>query len=552
MRELCDAGRTVLVETSGEADVSRVDPRVHKIMDLKAPGSGESHRNRWSNLEHIDAARRDQVRPRRPRRLRVDARRHPRADARRASASRSSRRRSGASSRRRIRGVGAGGRAAGAGAGAAPQGDSGGRRRRGFSDPLRRTRNGGGAPGPAGAAFPPTGALPGRRGRRFHRRGCFRDGGGGGSTAGGAAGKAGARFHRRGCFRECGGGGSTDGGAAGNAGAAVPPTGALPGMRGRRFHRRGCFRECGGGGSTDGGAPGTTGAAVPPTGVLPGMRGGGSTDGGARPGRRGRRFHRWGRFRDGGGGGSTDGGASGKAGAAVPPTGALPGRRVGFCTVLVDDEHRSRFLPARAELFAAWCGVGLPRSDGLIPAGPPPPRRRVRPRGRAARGGPLAKHPCAGRFRALVAPHPTPRRPSPGRWYGAPLMPGHELSASDCRKIVHPESLRVPAGEDVAPLSGVASQERALAALAFGLDIRQPRFHVVVVGASGTGRTFCARSVAQAHRRRAPHARTTCSSSRTRAGRASRACSRSPPGRGGPSSTRWRSSTPSWSTGCAG
>jgi len=53
LRELCDAGRTVLIETSGEADVSRVDPRVHKIMDLKAPGSGESHRNRWSNLDHI-------------------------------------------------------------------------------------------------------------------------------------------------------------------------------------------------------------------------------------------------------------------------------------------------------------------------------------------------------------------------------------------------------------------------------------------------------------------------------------------------------------------
>jgi 7-carboxy-7-deazaguanine synthase len=53
--ELCDAGKTVLVETSGEADVSRVDPRVHKIMDLKAPGSGESQRNRWSNLEHVRA-----------------------------------------------------------------------------------------------------------------------------------------------------------------------------------------------------------------------------------------------------------------------------------------------------------------------------------------------------------------------------------------------------------------------------------------------------------------------------------------------------------------
>jgi 7-carboxy-7-deazaguanine synthase len=55
MTELCDAGRTVLVETSGEADVSKVDARVHKIMDLKAPGSGESHRNRWSNLDHITA-----------------------------------------------------------------------------------------------------------------------------------------------------------------------------------------------------------------------------------------------------------------------------------------------------------------------------------------------------------------------------------------------------------------------------------------------------------------------------------------------------------------
>ena len=53
MTELCNAGRTVLVETSGEADVARVDPRVHKIMDLKAPGSGESTRNRWTNLEHI-------------------------------------------------------------------------------------------------------------------------------------------------------------------------------------------------------------------------------------------------------------------------------------------------------------------------------------------------------------------------------------------------------------------------------------------------------------------------------------------------------------------
>ena len=101
MRELCDAGKTVLVETSGEADVSRVDRRVHKVMDLKCPGSGESHRNRWSNLDHIGPRRRDQVRPRRPRRLRVDARRDPRARPRQRGRRTCSRARSSASSRPR-------------------------------------------------------------------------------------------------------------------------------------------------------------------------------------------------------------------------------------------------------------------------------------------------------------------------------------------------------------------------------------------------------------------------------------------------------------------
>jgi 7-carboxy-7-deazaguanine synthase len=56
MTDLCDADRTVLVETSGEADVAGVDARVHKIMDLKCPGSGEAHRNRWSNLDYLGPA----------------------------------------------------------------------------------------------------------------------------------------------------------------------------------------------------------------------------------------------------------------------------------------------------------------------------------------------------------------------------------------------------------------------------------------------------------------------------------------------------------------
>lgn len=52
-RELLAAGCTVMVETSGERDISLVDPRVIRIMDLKCPGSGESHRNRWENLDAL-------------------------------------------------------------------------------------------------------------------------------------------------------------------------------------------------------------------------------------------------------------------------------------------------------------------------------------------------------------------------------------------------------------------------------------------------------------------------------------------------------------------
>ncbi|MBK1691352.1 7-carboxy-7-deazaguanine synthase QueE [Ectothiorhodospira mobilis] len=56
---LCDAGHEVSLETGGALDVSGVDPRVVKVLDLKTPGSGESHRNLWSNLDHLGP--RDQV-----------------------------------------------------------------------------------------------------------------------------------------------------------------------------------------------------------------------------------------------------------------------------------------------------------------------------------------------------------------------------------------------------------------------------------------------------------------------------------------------------------
>jgi 7-carboxy-7-deazaguanine synthase len=50
---------TVMIETSGERDVSALDPRVIKIMDLKCPASAECDRNRWSNLAHLTA--RDEI-----------------------------------------------------------------------------------------------------------------------------------------------------------------------------------------------------------------------------------------------------------------------------------------------------------------------------------------------------------------------------------------------------------------------------------------------------------------------------------------------------------
>ena len=50
---LCEAGFTVLLETSGAHDIAAVDPRVHRIMDLKTPSSGEEGRNLYANIAHL-------------------------------------------------------------------------------------------------------------------------------------------------------------------------------------------------------------------------------------------------------------------------------------------------------------------------------------------------------------------------------------------------------------------------------------------------------------------------------------------------------------------
>jgi 7-carboxy-7-deazaguanine synthase len=50
---LADGGHTVLIETGGHRDISKLDPRVIRIMDLKCPASGESEKNLWSNIDHL-------------------------------------------------------------------------------------------------------------------------------------------------------------------------------------------------------------------------------------------------------------------------------------------------------------------------------------------------------------------------------------------------------------------------------------------------------------------------------------------------------------------
>lgn len=59
MRRLCDSGLVVSLETSGALDISEVDPRVIRIVDVKTPGSGEVLRNRWENLALCNS--RDQI-----------------------------------------------------------------------------------------------------------------------------------------------------------------------------------------------------------------------------------------------------------------------------------------------------------------------------------------------------------------------------------------------------------------------------------------------------------------------------------------------------------
>ncbi len=59
MTRLADLGCEVSLETSGALDVSKVDPRVSKVLDLKTPSSGEERRNLISNLDHLTA--KDQI-----------------------------------------------------------------------------------------------------------------------------------------------------------------------------------------------------------------------------------------------------------------------------------------------------------------------------------------------------------------------------------------------------------------------------------------------------------------------------------------------------------
>lgn len=53
IKQLCDEGYEVLIETSGSIDTTPVDERAKLILDIKCPGSGEVEKNRWENLDRL-------------------------------------------------------------------------------------------------------------------------------------------------------------------------------------------------------------------------------------------------------------------------------------------------------------------------------------------------------------------------------------------------------------------------------------------------------------------------------------------------------------------
>ena len=55
LEKLCDAGYDVSIETSGALDISEIDARVSRIVDVKTPGSGEADKNRWQNFASLGA-----------------------------------------------------------------------------------------------------------------------------------------------------------------------------------------------------------------------------------------------------------------------------------------------------------------------------------------------------------------------------------------------------------------------------------------------------------------------------------------------------------------
>jgi 7-carboxy-7-deazaguanine synthase len=55
MKHLCDENYDVMIETGGHRDISGVDPRVKRIVDIKCPGSLMENRNRWENIESLTA-----------------------------------------------------------------------------------------------------------------------------------------------------------------------------------------------------------------------------------------------------------------------------------------------------------------------------------------------------------------------------------------------------------------------------------------------------------------------------------------------------------------
>ena len=90
------------------------------------------------------------------------------------------------------------------------------------------------------------------------------------------------------------------------------------------------------------------------------------------------------------------------------------------------------------------------------------------------------------------------------------MKPVRPLRPEQLRRTCDPKALKFATTDDISPLSTVIGQQRAVEAIAFGLNVAGPGYHIFVTGLEGTGKTTIVRDLVARHARRRPAAGDWC------------------------------------------